>query len=74
MLRSDRFVCLASSIASLPRSSGVARRVAAVVEIAGEAELPFVVVVVAEMQFHESRSAAAAATTAAAAVSKSPLL
>ena len=47
----------------LARSSGVAR-VAAAVEFAGGAELPFVVVVVAEMQFHESRSA----------VSKSPLL
>ena len=67
MLSFDRFVCPASSIASLARSSGVARRVAAAVEIAGGAELPFVVVV-AEMQFHESRSAAAGA------VSKSPLL
>ena len=59
MLSSDQFVCLAGSIASLARSSGVAR-VAAAVEIAGGAELPFVVAV-AEMQFHESRSAAAAA-------------
>ena len=71
MLSSDRFVCLSSNIA---RSSGVAHHVAAAVEIAREAELPFVVVVVAEMQFHESRSAAATTVTSAAAVSKSPLL